>query len=143
VPSPLDVRRPIALQPKLAVGAVDDPLEHEAERVADHVMRMPSSAFPITPDAAQISRKCDVCEEETATLRTKGAAASEAPNIFHRVLNSPGQPLDPATRASFEGRFGYDFNNVRVHNDAVAQASARTINALAYTVGPHIAFQHG
>ena len=36
--------RPLPLQAKLAVGAVDDPLEKEADHVADRVMRMPEPA---------------------------------------------------------------------------------------------------
>jgi len=36
--------KPIALRRKLAVGAVDDPLEREADRVAEHVMRTPEPA---------------------------------------------------------------------------------------------------
>ena len=32
-----------AIQPKLVVGEVNDPLEHEADRVADQVMRMPET----------------------------------------------------------------------------------------------------
>src|SRR5262245_45077694 len=31
---------PARIQAKLTVGAANDPLEHEADRVADHVMRM-------------------------------------------------------------------------------------------------------
>jgi 3D (Asp-Asp-Asp) domain-containing protein len=37
-------------------------------------------------------------------------------------------------------RFGHDFNQVRVHTDAKAAESARTVNALAYTVGNNIVF---
>jgi Domain of unknown function (DUF4157) len=32
------------IQPKLEIGSIDDPLEHEADRLADQVMRMPNSA---------------------------------------------------------------------------------------------------
>jgi hypothetical protein len=39
-----------------------------------------------------------------------------------------------------EPRFGYDLSKVRVHTDEKAAESARTVNALAYTVGNHIAF---
>lgn len=35
-------RTPQRLQRKLEIGAVDDPLETEADRAADHVMRMPA-----------------------------------------------------------------------------------------------------
>jgi hypothetical protein len=37
---------PWPLQAKLEIGAVDDPLEHEADRVAEQVMRMPEPASP-------------------------------------------------------------------------------------------------
>jgi hypothetical protein len=37
-----------------------------------------------------------------------------------------------------ESRFGHDFSRVRVHKDARAADSARTVNAQAYTVGRDI-----
>jgi Domain of unknown function (DUF4157) len=54
-----------------------------------------------------------------------------------------GQPLDPATRALAETRFGEDFAGVRVHTDAAAALSARALGASAYTVGSDIAFAQG
>src|SRR5215213_9175222 len=47
-----------------------------------------------------------------------------APPIVDDVLRSPGQPLDPTTRAVLEPRFGHDFSQVRVHTDAKAAESA-------------------
>jgi len=41
----------------------------------------------------------------------------------HEVLRSPGQPLNDATRAYMELRFGHDFSNVRVHTDTKAAGS--------------------
>jgi hypothetical protein len=67
----------------------------------------------------------------------------EAPAIVHEVLRSPGQPLDAATRAWMEPRFGRDFGNVRVHTDGAAAESARAVNALAYTVGRDVVFGPG
>ena len=66
-----------------------------------------------------------------------------APPIVHDVLRSPGRPLDDATRGFMESRFGHDFSGVRVHTDARAAESARAVNALAYTVGHHVAFDAG
>jgi hypothetical protein len=89
-------------QAKLVVGAIDDPLEHDADRVADQVMRMPSGLSP-----PQLSRKCAACDEEDSTkLMSKPASASasagtEAPAAVHNVLRSGGQPLDPRSRAFF------------------------------------------
>jgi hypothetical protein len=65
------------------------------------------------------------------------------PPVVHDVLRSPGQPLDAATRAHMEPRFGCDFSRVRVHTDARAAESARAVHALAYTVGRDVVFGPG
>ena len=131
------------IQYRLEIGAVDDPLEAEADRVADHVMRMPDPAISVVPAAPQISRKCAACEEEDRKLQTKPSAApapSEAPPNVHDVLRSSGQSLDQATRASLEPRFGHDFSAVRIHTDPKAAESARSVAAHAYTLGNNIVF---
>jgi hypothetical protein len=74
---------------------------------------------------------------------TTESVSEMAPPIVHDVLRSPGQPLDITARAFMEPRFGHDFSNVRVHTDDRAATSARAVNALAYTVGSHIAFDTG
>jgi len=137
------------LQPKLAIGAVDDPLEHEADQVADQVMRMPDPHVSLAPAPPQLSRKCAACEEEDGkTVRPKATgavdtAAGEAPGVVHETLRSSGQPLDTASRAFFEPRFGRDFSGIRIHTDAQAAQSAQSISALAYATGPHIVFGAG
>lgn len=65
------------------------------------------------------------------------------PSIVHEVLNSPGQPLDAATRAFMEPRFGHDFSHVRVHTDAKAEQSAQAMQARAYTVKSDLVFGGG
>jgi len=125
------------LQPKLMIGASDDPLEREADRVAEHVMGMSRTETRSTvgigfaPAAVQ--------------LRANGAhsGATIAPPIVQEVLDSPGRPLDAATRAFMEPRFGHDFSQVRVHGDAKAAESANAIGAIAYTAGRHIVFSRG
>lgn len=62
------------------------------------------------------------------------------PEIVRDVLNSPGRAVGAATRAFFEPRFGHDFSRVRIHDDAQARASARAVDAQAYTVGDHVTF---
>jgi len=51
------------------------------------------------------------------------------------VLNSPGQPLDPDTRAFFEPRFGHDFSGVRLHADVQSAQASQAIQARAFTFG--------
>jgi Domain of unknown function (DUF4157) len=142
-------RNLFSLQAKLVVGRSDDPLEHEADRVADHVMRMSDPAanrYANAPKAAQ--RKCAACEEaeQLAKRGTDPDVAKEGratPGSVTESLASPGRPLDSATRAFFEPRFGRDFSQVRVHDDDRANKSAHAIGALAYTVGSNIAFAAG
>jgi len=146
---------------------------------------------------------CEACGKKKETLQRKSANgnfAGEAPAIVHEVLRSPGQPLDAATRAFMEPRFGhqqilprthisvsrkaanalsvvsaddssekeadriasdiirtpdrdassaastrdgYDFSRVRIHADSRAADSARSVGALAYTVGNDIVFSKG
>lgn len=78
--------------------------------------------------------------KKSASTAHGGPARSTAPPIVNRVLNSPGRPLDTKTRAFVEPRFKHDFSNVRIHDDQRAMESAHAVDALAYTVGPHIAF---
>lgn len=143
-PSRIPVPRlPGALQAKLKVGSVNDPLEHEADRVADQVMRMPAAAsFASAPP--QISRKCADCEgDEQLQMKPAGAASGARLSAVHEVLSSPGQPLDGLSRAFFEPRFGRDFSQVRVHRGAAAEHSAQDVNARAYTVEHSIVFGAG
>lgn len=94
-----------------------DAQEREAEHAADRVLAAPASAGGARPTVV-------------------GARA--APPAL-----GAGRALDAATRAYFEPRFGADFAAVRVHADPAADASARAFDALAYAVGPHIAFRAG
>ena len=65
------------------------------------------------------------------------------PPIIDKVLASPGQPLDAATRAFFEPRFGHDFGKVRVHAGRAAAQSAQEMSARAFTIGNNIVFGSG
>ncbi|MCV7070126.1 DUF4157 domain-containing protein [Mycolicibacterium rufum] len=129
---------PFIIQPKLVVGHVNDPLEAEADRTADRVMRMPTPAPP------QVSRKCG-CEKDVLRPKQAGPAigGGAAPTLVHDVLRRPGRRLDAATRAFFEPRFGCDLSHVRVSTDNAAAESAVAVGARAYTVGGHIVFGRG
>jgi hypothetical protein len=141
---------PARFQAKLEIGAANDPLEHEADRVADAVMGMGETAAPLAGAPLRLSRKCAACEEEEHGLKLQAkragaapAAGGAVPGIVHQVLASEGRPLDPVTRAFFEPRLGYDLSPVRVHAGAAAARSAAAVNALAYTVGHRIVLGSG
>lgn len=120
------------LQTKLTIGASNDPLEQEADRIADQVMASPvHGAVSSAPVKVQ---------RFTGNPSGQGM---EVPASVERVLASPGGPLEPALRQDMEGRFGHDFSQVRVHTGGAAEQSARDVNAHAYTVGNNVVFGAG
>ncbi len=151
----------------LRVSPAHDAFEQEAERAAGQVMASgPARAewsFSRIGVASTLQRKCSCggsagaegeCEEcrrkrvgaplvgaHTVQRHSAGNAEPTAvsPSVYE-VLRSPGQPLDSATRAFMEPRFGHDFSRVRVHNDARAAESAQMLNAAAFTVGSDVVF---
>ncbi|HZD95785.1 MAG TPA: hypothetical protein VE133_16105, partial [Candidatus Sulfotelmatobacter sp.] len=69
------------LQAKLRVGSPNDEYEHEADRVADQVMRMPDPASIANAAPPAIQRKCGQCaaeEEKTGTIQRKCAQCAMA-----------------------------------------------------------------
>jgi Domain of unknown function (DUF4157) len=115
------------------ISALNDAFEREADRAADAIMARGRTGLEWSH--SQIS----VTPSET----TSKAVGSEMPSIVREVLSTPGQPLDPSTRAYFEPRFAYDFSRVRVHTDEPAAKSAQAVQASAYTVGRDIVFGAG
>ena len=126
----------LGLQAKLTLGSHDDPLEREADRIADTVLKGPDAAVPagVTSAAGAVARA-------TAGERVVGRPQRhDVPPIVHDTLREPGEPLEPATRGFMERRFGHDFGRVRVHAGPRAAESARAVSARAYTVGSDLVF---
>jgi hypothetical protein len=137
------------LQAKLTVGAVNDPLEHEADAAADRVMRMGDPGLGASTAPPRLTRKCDTCEDDQKpAIQAKCGDdrlkdGGEAPDGVEAALNAPGRPLDPADRDFFEPRFGRDFSQVRVHTDGAAARANRQLGAQAFTFGSHVFFAEG
>lgn len=145
--------------------------------------------------------ECGECGKRQKIQRRPEQAGPQAFDeaAVHEVLQTPGRPLDSATRSLMESRFGHDlsrvrtttpqmssdgltvgpagdqfeqeaervarnvarahapdsargetskparhsFEHVRVHTDERAAQSARSVGALAYTVGNHVVFGAG
>jgi hypothetical protein len=120
-----------------------------------------TNAAAISPPAAEMTlqRKCDCGNHTIAGGQCDSCKTAndgrldqsivnekplnEVPPQVREVLRSSGEPLDKSIRAVFEPRLGHDFSRVRVHTDDKAAASAKSIRALAYTMGDHIAFARG
>ena len=117
-------QQPATVRPRpLTVNQPGDGFEQEADAMADRVMAM---------SAPKVQRSASAAN-----------GPANAPPIVNAVVNGPGEALDAAARGFLEPRFGHSFNDVRVHSDHQAAASAQAVNALAYTVGSHVVFGAG
>lgn len=96
-----------------AVSNSSNHLEAEARTVADHA----------------VGRLGPPCENN---LRESGNETA--------LLDSPdrGTRLSPDAQKRFGSLLRADFSHVRIHSDDYAAASAKRINALAYSIGSHI-----
>lgn len=91
---------------------------------------------------------CSQCEDEPEELAQRkpapGAESQSTPgsDLLPQSLGF-GRPLDDSTCSFMEARFGADFSQVRIHDSAKAASAARSVNALAYTLGRDIVFGEG
>lgn len=122
----------------LRVGAADDRLERQADAAAAQALQASGAGTGVPADRADAAPSTLLRSATAAT-----AAGAPSPASVGSVLGSSGQPLDSASRAYFEPRFGTSFADVRLHVGTDAARSARDIQARAYTAGSHVAFGAG
>jgi hypothetical protein len=125
-------KKRLDLQTKLKVSDSNDVYEQEADRIAEHIVHMGRR-----PAVGNLPTRIQRSSRESSG-QMDGALSSVEP-----ILAGSGAPLDHAVRQEMEQRFGHDFSRVRVHSDEKAAASARSLEALAYTVGRDVVFAEG
>jgi Domain of unknown function (DUF4157) len=117
---------------------------------------------------ARVQRQCacgGTCEKCSAAAMEEQAAAPLTADAPSRVIHaqasgrshlaalaatneiipadSLGEPMRDEIRRPMEARFGEDFGDVRLHTDPKAAASAKALDANAYTTGRDIYFAAG
>lgn len=155
-------------QPKLTIGAPDDPYEREADAMADRIVNAdPSPTFFNPSPGGDLQTKPafespSVLDQETLDagagtdppvqrreeeeLQTKSdAPAAASANFTSQLSSSKGQgaPLPDPTRRKMESGFGTDFSGVRIHDGPRAEQMNRQIGARAFTHGNDIYFNRG
>ena len=133
---------PRRLQAKLMVGAARDPLEREADRVADLVMRTGSSRSGSgrveEVDEAPIQRLADPGHDPASAFQADDSVAQRL-----AARSGGGHALPAAVRNRMEAGFGADFSEVRIHRDAEASDLSTGLAARAFTRGTDIYFAAG
>jgi hypothetical protein len=126
----------------LRLSKPSDPLEREADRMADRVMRM---------TAGTVMRACS-CNDDEVNRTTRGGSGSGTGTgavgreVSGRVARSQvaprgaGRPLGPGVRSWADAAFGTDLSAVRVHTGPASADAAASIGARAYAIGSDIVF---
>lgn len=141
------------IQLKLSVGAANDPLEHEADAMADKAMRMPETSF--------IQRKsgCSCSDFDDERVHLKPLANQVTPfiqaksdgtgtvneTVSGRIESSMGggSTMQSDTKSFMESRFGTSFDGVKIHNNNESAQLNSSLNAKAFTVNNNIYFNSG
>jgi hypothetical protein len=126
--------------------AVKSSSSSSSSSTARSALESPKSPHGGKSSDSEESEERKKLKAKAGLLQRRAADGDRPPAVpagVQEALRSPGKPLDARTRAFMEPRFGHDFSNVRVHDDAQAAASARAVNAHAYTVGNDIVFDSG
>jgi len=123
------------ISPKLLVNSPGDGYEQQADAVAEQLVNTNgrqklASFFSPSPHGAAIQRK-----ENSSAARPTSISLGTAP--------TGGQPLQTNTRDFMESGLGVNLENVRIHNDNTAHATAASLEARAFTYGNNIAFGAG
>lgn len=131
---------------RLAVGAVGDPMELEAERVADSVVQ----TLRRRHDEAEAP---DVRRDVVGALRRQaghqhpiGAEGGELSEHTAQQLasaSSGGSALPAALRGELESALGADLSAVRLHAGSESRELNRSMSAVAFTHGQDIHFRDG
>lgn len=93
-----------------------------------------------------MSRRSTIARDDrraTRALETRPGRAATRRHGAPRETTTSGEPLGHDTEQRLERRLGHNFADVRVHDDAGADALARELGALALTVGDDIFFRAG
>jgi hypothetical protein len=123
----------------LLVGAANDPLEHEADAMAKHVVQSLRSG---RADGAVGQRSTAA----SPTVRRKADVGLDGGHVSADVdsqINSArggGKPIDTAMRSIVEPHFGQDFSNVGIHTGSQASKLTESVGAQAFAIGSDVFF---
>ena len=118
--------------PGINISSPNDIYEKEADESASRIMRSDDN-----PVYSNINSKVSGVIQRKVN---KNKSPSQGQDINEVISSSPGKSLDIDTLNFMELGFGYDFHNVKIHNDSLAHKSSEDLNAFAYTYGNHIVF---
>jgi hypothetical protein len=130
--------RPMRVQAKLIVGSSHDPLEREADRIADHAVAM-FAGGPAAVGSTGAVRSAPVTRISRFALIGAAGGAVDAETEHDITMARPnGRPLDSRIRRTMEDAIGADFSGVRLHVGARSDALNERVQSRAFTTGSDV-----
>ncbi|HMG13848.1 MAG TPA: DUF4157 domain-containing protein, partial [Saprospiraceae bacterium] len=151
------------VQMKMTVNKPGDKFEREADNMAEKIMRMPDSNSSSKEDKIQRqsddklqkkeedkiqkanTKEDNLQKKEENKIQRNGSESAPAVNAntqsaIQNKTAGGGQPLSNDVRNYMEPRFGADFSNIRVHNDAESAGLSNQLSARAFTYKNNVFF---
>lgn len=120
-------------------------LEREADKIASQVMTPTNATHP--PITRLSNHEISCAPVDGGSTEHGSAKAASADTGFLAELKqqrqSGGGALPSRVRNSMESCFGVNFTGVKIHQNALANRLAESIDARAFTVGQDIFFERG
>ncbi|SEL99537.1 protein of unknown function [Haloferax larsenii] len=113
---------------------------------ADHIVTREQPSTPSRDtgmDPQERENALSVRRSTVAAYQDGPAGETATPESVRNVISSPGQSLDTSIQRAMEERMGDSLGDVRIHTGPQAAKACEDINARAFTVGNHIAFNRG
>ena len=98
---------------------------------------------PEVPTNIERQNKHSVQRSEKTASKTGPSGETGVPDPVRDVISSTGRSLDASIQRAMEERMGDSLGDVQIHTGSQAAAACESINARAFTVGNHIAFNSG
>ncbi|WP_255681958.1 DUF4157 domain-containing protein [Natrinema sp. SYSU A 869] len=118
-------------------------LQRIKERTSPPVERSPRDPRVDEQPATARHASNSLQRSTKATRATGPAGETRVPGSVRDVISSPGRSLDTSIQHAMEDRMGDSLGDVRIHTGAKAARACQQINARAFTVGSHVAFNAG
>ena len=98
---------------------------------------------PEVPTNIERQNRRSVLRSEKSAGESSPTGETGVPEPVRDVISSTGRSLDGTIQRAMEDRMGDSFGDVRIHTGSTAAEACESINARAFTVGNHIAFNSG
>ena len=118
---------PSLVQSDKGLASSKDSYEHEADRVADHVVAGQKATVVGMPPISKVQQ----------------SSYNDLPGRVEEPDKSGGQALPDKTRSEMEIGIGADFSKVKVHTDSKAVQMSKDMGARAFAHGNDIYFNSG